>query len=156
MITGRTTKRTIHGNFKGGERILQKDLLVRLVPVTSCPHHPDPGIKWWACPLAGHLWFAGTALLAKSNGVGLKPDEVEVIPEVKVTIDIHEGIVQQVHTLEKGITVCIRDYDAPDLYSNASFPRDDVKLLTDEEGRKYIQYLWYAGGYDEKGREYTQ
>jgi hypothetical protein len=81
MITGITTKETIHGN-PGERRVLPAGLRVRLEPATNLP--ADSKIRWWAFPLprafatAGTAWAPETRQWAEDVGVGLEAEDVGV------------------------------------------------------------------------------
>ena len=68
---GRTTRDTVHGN-PGERRILIANILVAIEPASNLP--PDSAINYWAHPVRGHPWPAGTEAWAEDVGVGLRID----------------------------------------------------------------------------------
>ncbi len=64
MQMARAIDETIHGN-PGERRILPANTLVVIVPATNLP--PDSPVKYWASPVRGHPWPAGTEAWARGR-----------------------------------------------------------------------------------------
>jgi hypothetical protein len=76
MQMARTPCDTIHGN-PGGRSVLPANTLVVVVPATNLP--PNSPIKYWACPVQGHPWPAGTEAWVGDVGVGLGAGDVDEV-----------------------------------------------------------------------------
>jgi hypothetical protein len=71
-----TTRETHHGN-PSEKRILPAGMLVELQPAVNLS--AGSPIKYWASPLPDHPWAEDIAQWAKSVGVGLYAEDVELI-----------------------------------------------------------------------------